>query len=439
MENEMENGTRTARPADDVLRTAPNREAAAAIRSRARTNARVLRELKPEARAHAFAVAGIEDMERLRRVQEAVAKVPEGGDWAEARGQIASALGDPGKAKDRAENVLRTNCFQAYSAARYRSQMADRDVFPYLKYVTMGDGRVRDSHARLDGTVLPKGDPFWETHYPPWDWGCRCVAVELTEGMAKSEAEEGEATVRDADWSRRYRAEHKDADRSREYQHRPGSLTVALDEVALRRGADGRTSLRYGIDDLRAFNAKMEKATVERTLPDGSTETVTVREWMWEPVREKAESRLREAGAKDGKEHALVLDRDTGEILGKERAGDGHSVVPDWNAARGHDVAVYHNHPGVLPDLSPEDVLASLAHGATEVGSVSGGGAEMRLRFLVGNNPELAGTIRGFRDRIRAARTIGERLRAAEEWDEWIKLHGTKSGTGLFRIKGTAL
>lgn len=43
-----------------------------------------------------------------------------------------------------------------------------------LKYETVGDARVRPDHQMLDGVIKPKSDPFWDTHYPPNGWLCRC-------------------------------------------------------------------------------------------------------------------------------------------------------------------------------------------------------------------------------------------------------------------------
>ena len=235
-------------PDEGILTREDNEAAAAFVRDKARTNIRIFGDMLPETRAHAFAVAGIEEMRRLKQVQDAIARVPEGGDWKEAREEIAAALGDPEKNAARAETVLRTNCFQAYAAARYRSQMEDKEVFPYLKYVTVGDSRVRDSHAQLNGTILPKDDPFWQTHYPPWDWGCRCVAVELTEEMAREEQADGTGSVRDEGWSQDYRAAHRGRDESKDYQFRPGSLSIALDDAALKRAAGRHDEERPRVD-----------------------------------------------------------------------------------------------------------------------------------------------------------------------------------------------
>ena len=410
---------------EGILTREDNREAAEWLREKARANIGVFEQMLPEIRARAFAVSGIEDMKKLARIQEAIAKVPEGGDWREARGRIAE---ETGGSQAQAENLLRTNAFQAYAAARHRSQMGDTEVFPYLKYVTVGDDRVRDSHARLNGTILRKDDPFWETHYPPWDWGCRCVAVELTEEMARQEQAEGTGRLRDEAWSQDWRAAHRAQDSERDYQFRPGSLEIGLDSAAVKGyDKDGAPILRYDEETLRAFNERMEKAVVE--LPDGST--TNVREWMWEPVREKAEKSMARAGS-DGREHSVLLDRLSGAIL-DEATGTAGRVVPDWGKAEGREVCVYHNHPGMDPMLSPSDVLQALRPNVHEAGSISDLGATMRLEALE-KAPALKAQVLEFKRRMAAAKTLADRIRIQDEWAKWLEGRKTSGGTGLFRI-----
>lgn len=48
-----------------------------------------------------------------------------------------------------------------------------------LQYRTAKDDRVRDSHAALDETTLPKDDAFWDKYFPPNGWRCRCTTVEV--------------------------------------------------------------------------------------------------------------------------------------------------------------------------------------------------------------------------------------------------------------------
>ena len=58
-------------------------------------------------------------------------------------------------------------------------QMGD----PMLRYVTVGDERVRESHAAMNGIQRPMSDPIWDKIYPPNGWNCRCTVI-ATSGAA---------------------------------------------------------------------------------------------------------------------------------------------------------------------------------------------------------------------------------------------------------------
>lgn len=67
----------------------------------------------------------------------------------------------------------------AYGAGRYERAMASG--MPLLVYRSMRDRRVRAAHRRLEGVTLPKDDSFWDTHYPPNGWRCRCKVFAINE------------------------------------------------------------------------------------------------------------------------------------------------------------------------------------------------------------------------------------------------------------------
>jgi SPP1 gp7 family putative phage head morphogenesis protein len=72
--------------------------------------------------------------------------------------------------------ILETNAFQAHALGN-RQISFDPDIlqrWPYYRYIAVKDGATRSSHAALDGMILAKTDPFWQTHTPPWDFNCRC-------------------------------------------------------------------------------------------------------------------------------------------------------------------------------------------------------------------------------------------------------------------------
>jgi hypothetical protein len=39
------------------------------------------------------------------------------------------------------------------------------------------DDRTRPQHAALDGLILPASHEFWDEHYPPWGFNCRCTVT----------------------------------------------------------------------------------------------------------------------------------------------------------------------------------------------------------------------------------------------------------------------
>lgn len=75
-------------------------------------------------------------------------------------------------------------------------QMETITTLPNLRYETVGDDRVRPAHVLLDRINKPMNDPFWETHYPPLGFGCRCDVQQnddpVTEGeVPKTKHEKG--------------------------------------------------------------------------------------------------------------------------------------------------------------------------------------------------------------------------------------------------------
>jgi len=174
-------------PADaaDLLATAP-----AATRE-------VFAHLLPELKARAFTLAGLEAFDTIAHVRQMLREQPPG-EWAQQQRDLLHDLSpylppstdrtadpdstDPAPQTDSAERhaelLLRTHGTQAYSAAAWHTLQAQRA--PYWQYQSLGDGRVRPSHAALDGIVLPAGSHFWESHFPPWEWGCRCQVLPLS-------------------------------------------------------------------------------------------------------------------------------------------------------------------------------------------------------------------------------------------------------------------
>ena len=171
----------------------PDSVAVAAMQGKQAMLPAAFKTLLPELKARAFTIAGVQQMATIERVQKKVAEiVTEGREWKTVRGEIAAELVEAlgGGAEARAQLLLRTHGFQAYATARHQEQVAQSDIFPYWQYVTAGDNSVRESHVALDGRVFKADDPFWGDHYPPWDFGCRCIVIACNEEEVATMREE---------------------------------------------------------------------------------------------------------------------------------------------------------------------------------------------------------------------------------------------------------
>lgn len=81
---------------------------------------------------------------------------------------------------------LQTEYNQAIASSQMASVWVDieqnKDVLPLLQYKTVGDANVRATHAAMDNIIRSVNDTFWDTYFPPNDWGCRCDVVSLDKG-----------------------------------------------------------------------------------------------------------------------------------------------------------------------------------------------------------------------------------------------------------------
>lgn len=80
----------------------------------------------------------------------------------------------------------------AVMADKWQQIEEDKDIYPYWKYQTMHDSRVRHDHAELDGKVFEIGDPFGDSIVPRNDWNCRCRAVSVDHGKPQTKAQSKE-------------------------------------------------------------------------------------------------------------------------------------------------------------------------------------------------------------------------------------------------------
>lgn len=72
--------------------------------------------------------------------------------------------------------IYETNLATSYSAGRLAQ--LKQGAYPYWMYKHSDVvQRPRPQHVAWDGLVLPVEHEFWQTHFPPNGWGCKCRVV----------------------------------------------------------------------------------------------------------------------------------------------------------------------------------------------------------------------------------------------------------------------
>lgn len=149
-------------------------------------------DLAPEQHARAFTVARVTALEILQDIRELLDEaLREGRTQRWFRQELVEALQRAGwlpRAEEigllmpwRVATIFRTNLQTAYMAGRYLQQLEMARERPYWQYVAVLDDRTRPAHRALHGLVFRADDPFWQTHYPPNGFNCRCRVRTLTE------------------------------------------------------------------------------------------------------------------------------------------------------------------------------------------------------------------------------------------------------------------
>ena len=152
--------------------------------------------------------SGVEMANRLRNQAMIISGVRTMAQLTEIKNEAAGILGQGGSFLDFIQSVtlkgfepenpyhLKTEFdtarIAAYAAGQWDEIQANKDILPYLRYVTMGDDLVRDEHRILHGTVAAIDDAFWQDNYPPNGWNCRCEVEPLTEDEARADSRFGQ-------------------------------------------------------------------------------------------------------------------------------------------------------------------------------------------------------------------------------------------------------
>jgi uncharacterized protein with gpF-like domain len=94
----------------------------------------------------------------------------------------------------RLQTIYRVNMRSAFQKGQYDRTMAS-DLHPYLMYRLGPSVHHREDHVSWDGLILPKDDPWWDSHFPPNGWGCKCYTRAVTEARKQQYEKNGIPTA----------------------------------------------------------------------------------------------------------------------------------------------------------------------------------------------------------------------------------------------------
>ena len=154
------------------------------------------RDTAAEQHVASFTVAKMMETDLLQDVQKAVgAAIEDGTTFEQFRAEMEPLLRRRGwwGQKDgvqlgsvrRLRTIFDVNIRTAYAEGQWKRIERVAESRPYLRYVATLDNRTRPQHRAWHEIILPIDHPFWETHFPPNGWRCRCGVVQLSDDDLK--------------------------------------------------------------------------------------------------------------------------------------------------------------------------------------------------------------------------------------------------------------
>lgn len=165
----------------------PFDDAIAFLRQKVNLPTRAWTDLKEGAHARGFSVAGAMTAQLVEDFRRAVQQAGEkGATLAEFRKDFDRIVATHGWSYKggrgwRSAVIYNTNLRMARGAGRWAQIQRTKGDRPYIRYSAILDSHTRPLHRDWHGTVLPVDDPWWNTHWPPNGWNCRCTAQSVSE------------------------------------------------------------------------------------------------------------------------------------------------------------------------------------------------------------------------------------------------------------------
>ena len=85
----------------------------------------------------------------------------------------------------RLRTIFDVNLRTAHAAGQWQRIERTSKTHPYLLYQLGPSREHRPEHLRWAGIILRADDPWWQTHFPPNGWGCKCWVRQVSRREAE--------------------------------------------------------------------------------------------------------------------------------------------------------------------------------------------------------------------------------------------------------------
>ncbi len=157
-------------------------------------------EMMHDNHATAFTVAKVAKLDLLRSIRTSLDDViRNGGTFEEWKSNILPELQKAGwwgavSNKDltgtdetiivnnrRLRTIYNTNTRMSLATGHWARIQRQKAALPYLRYLPSSSEHKRPLHIEWYGVLLPVDHPWWQTHFPPNGWGCKCGFEQVSE------------------------------------------------------------------------------------------------------------------------------------------------------------------------------------------------------------------------------------------------------------------
>jgi hypothetical protein len=311
-----------------------------------------------QAHDRAFMVAGAAKADLLADLADAVDKAINDGEtlqeFRERFGDIVQKHGWQGWTGEktpegrawRTRVIYQTNIATSYAAGRL-AQLRDAG-FRLWVYRHTPNEHPRLQHLAWDGLTLPADHPFWQTHFPPNGFGCKCRVLGAN-GIETAKLVGGnpDYTEPPAGWDAIDQDTGEQIGIGKGWGYMPGATSDLVREI------------------------ERKAAALPPLLADALKEDVASR---FRTKLRKAFDDVVASAKADGPdmEYAALLD-DSGDQSWIKRGGDGYVQFTADELRQMRDAILVHNHPGGA-SLSFADIRLAGIHGLRRIYAVSNDG-----------------------------------------------------------------